>query len=105
MQSSHSSSPSAGPPSGQQPRTERDRLLRRVQADAAQLDAEVQRVRGQSRRLLEIEATRPLTPDEVAQARTVTQQANVLRLQLQQLRAEFAELQGQPRRPRRQRAS
>ena len=105
MQSSHSSSESASPPSGQQPLTERDRLLRRVQTDAAQIAAEVQRVREQSRRLLEIEATRPLTPHEAEQARTVTQQANVLRLQLQQLRAEFAALQGQQRRPRRRRAN
>jgi hypothetical protein len=51
-------------------------------------------VREQSRCLLEIEAVRPLTPDEVAQARAVNRQAQALRLRLQQLRAEFVQLQG-----------
>jgi hypothetical protein len=74
--------------------------LRRVQADAAQVHAEVQALRDQSRHLLEIEATRPLTPQEAEQARALTQQAQALRLQLQQLRAEFAALQGQQRCPR-----
>ena len=74
--------------------SERDRLLRRLQADHAQVDANIQRVREHSLCLLEIEATRPLTREETAQARAVTQQAQALRLRLQQLRAEFAQLQG-----------
>jgi hypothetical protein len=65
-----------------------------LQADAAQTDAEIQAVREQSRRLVEIEAVRPLTPDEAAQARALTQHAKVLHLRLQQLRAEFVQLQG-----------
>ena len=73
---------------------ERDRLLRRVQADHAQVAADIQQVREQSVCLLEIEATRPLTPEEAAQARAITQQAQALRLRLKQLRAEFAQLQG-----------
>ena len=82
---------------------DRERLLRRLQTDLAQADAEIQEVRAQSRRLLEIEATRPLTPDEAAQARAVNQHAQALRLRLQQLRAEFAQLQGSRDRHKRRR--
>ena len=78
----------------QAPQDEREHLLRRVQADHAQVQAEITWVQEQTRRLLEIEAVRPLTPDEAEQGRAIKQQANVLRLRLRQLRAEFAQLQG-----------
>jgi hypothetical protein len=68
--------------------------LRRLQADVAQVQAEIQAVREQSQCLLDIEAVRPLTADEAKQARAVNQQTLALRLRLQHLRAEFAQLQG-----------
>ena len=76
---------------------DRDRLLRRVQADVAQARADIQRVQEQTQRLLAIEATRPLTPAEAEQARTLPRDAQALRLRLQQLRAEFVQLQHQRR--------
>jgi len=59
-----------------------------VQAEIAQVQAAVQRVREQSRRYLALE--RPLTPDEAAQvralARVLNRQAAALRRRLQHLR-------------------
>ena len=85
------------------PLSERDRLLRRIQADLAPVQAEVQSVQEQTRRYVEIEATRPLTADEAKQAGALQRQARTLHFRLRQLRAEFAQLQGSRRRPGKER--
>jgi hypothetical protein len=72
---------------------EQQRLLRRLRADAQQIAAEIAGVKARSRVLLDLEAVRPLTADEAAQARALRRQGAFLLAQLRHLRAEVVRLQ------------
>ena len=71
---------------------ERRRLLRRLQADARQALADIAGVGVESRRLLTVEAKRPLTPAELVRARALREEHIRLWYWLAHLRAEVGRL-------------
>ena len=72
-------------------------LRRRQQAEVAQVRTEVRAHLAQARHLLEVSATRPLTPDETQAASALWQDWQALFLRLRQMQAEFAQLRGDQR--------
>jgi hypothetical protein len=72
---------------------EHRRLLLRLQGDVQQVMAEIAALRAETGVLLEVQTQRPLTSEERARKRTLNLESLRLRLQLQQLAAEFAAVQ------------
>lgn len=71
---------------------ERRRLLLRLQADIERAVVDTAALRVETRRLLALEAQRPLTAAEAERARVLNQVARRLYYHHQQLRAEFERL-------------
>ena len=77
--------------------------MHHIQADLAQVRAELQWVLEQADLYLHLD--RPLTPAEIAEVRALTGEGHALHLRLQTLRAEWAWLRGGHPPPRDQQRS
>jgi cell shape-determining protein MreC len=75
----------------------RQQQLRRLQAALGRFRDRLAHVRQDVRVLEALEARRPLTPAEAQQARRLRWESESLRLELERLRAEFAEVASRQR--------